>query len=468
MTENATGSAAEQLTKTQHDRSALVPAACIRLIYSCVVCSPGGRFQRNFMHVGVTVRSSDPVGVELSAPLTGLRVVEYGAFVAVPSGAMTLASLGADVIRIDPIGGASDTTRAPVDADGSSIYWASLNKGKRSIMLDLRSAEGQEIATAIAVAPGPDSGLFITNATGEGWYSEQALRAHREDLIWVRLIGNADGQPALDYTVNWEIGFAAITGPSDSSAPTMHALPAWDLLAGMHVALSLLTAERHRYRTGRGESVVLSLADVALWSTDALGILSAAQLIGNGRDRTGDFVYGTFGTQFETASGPPVLTVALTKRQWLDLVAVTGIEERVTALEASTGVLMIDEHARWNHREELRSMMAPWFAARTTVQALDSLRAARIVSGALRTFEETASGPLVQDNDLFIPVTHPHLGALRAMSYPGVFGGQFERPTPIAPELGQHTEAVLADLLGLGTADIGDLIDRGVAAGPTS
>lgn len=405
---------------------------------------------------------------DLGAPLEGLRIVESGIFVAVPSAAMTLASLGADVIRIDPIGGASDSTRAPVDADGNSIYWASMNKGKRSIMLDLRSEEGRELATALATAPGPEAGFFVTNAIGDGWFSDAALRARREDLIWVRLLGNADGRPALDYTINWEVGFAATTGPGDTDSPTMHALPAWDLLAGMHVALSLLAAERRRTRTGHGESVQISLADVALWSTDALGILAEAQLTGKGRERTGDYVYGTFGTPFDTADGPPVMIVALTKRQWLDLVAVTGTDDAVAALEASAGVSLTDEHARWHHRVVLRDMMAPWFAARTTDEALDALRPTRLVSSALGTFDDVASGPLLRDNDLFSPVEHPRLGPLRAMGYPGVFAGAFERPAPLAPVLGQHTEIVLSEVLGLSTANIGDLMDRRIAAGPQS
>jgi len=389
-------------------------------------------------------------------------------YVAVPSGGMTLAALGADVIRIDPIGGASDTTRLPVATDGTSIYWASMNKGKRSVMLDLRADEGRELAIAIAAAPGPDAGLFITNAVGDGWYSDATLRARREDLIWIRLLGNADGRPALDYTINWEVGFAATTGPGDTSSPTMHALPAWDLLAGMHVALSLLAAERRRARTGRGESVVLSLADVALWSTDALGILAEAQVTGKGRERTGDFVYGTFGTPFDTAEGPPVMIVALTRRQWLDLVAVTGVADEVAALEAAVGADMSDERMRWEHRARLRELMAPWFSARTTAEALDALRPTRLVSSALGTFDDVASGPLLRDNGLFAPVEHPDLGALRAMGYPGTFAGPFARPAPLAPVLGQHTEAVLAELLGLSPLEIGGLMDRGVVAGPTA
>lgn len=402
----------------------------------------------------------------LDSPLSGLRVVEFGSFVAIPSSAMTLASLGADVIRIDPIGGASDTTRAPVDAAGNSMYWASMNKFKRSIMLDLRSDEGRDIATAIATAPGPEAGFFLTNAVGDGWFGDATLRAHRDDLIWIRLLGNSDGRSALDYSINWEIGFAAATGSGDTRSPTMHVLPAWDLLAGMHVALSLLSAERRRNRTGRGEAIRISLEDVALWSTDALGILAEVQLTGSGRERTGDFVYGTFGTSFDTAEGPPVMLVALTTRQWLDLVAVTGAAEAVAALEAAVGASMTDEHARWNHREQLRELLAPWFRSQTTASALTALRAARLVCSALGTFQDVATGPILQHNDLFRQVEHLRLGSLRAMGYPGVFASDFDRPAPVAPVLGQHTEAVLGEVLGLSTSRIGDLMDRGVVAGP--
>jgi 2-methylfumaryl-CoA isomerase len=378
---------------------------------------------------------------------------------------MTLASLGADVIRIDPIGGASDTTRAPVDAEGTSIYWASMNKSKRSVMLDLRRQEGQELAIAIATAAGSGTGYFVTNAVGDGWFSERSLRAHRSDLIWVRLLGNADGRPALDYTVNWEVGFAAATGPGDSDAPTMHVLPAWDLLAGMHVALSLLAADRRRNRTGTGETISLSLADVALWSTDALGILAEVQIMGHARERTGDFVYGTFGTSFTTSDGPPVIIVALTRRQWLDLVDVTEADAVIAELEAEVGALMEDENVRWLNRERIRELMAPWFASRTTAEVLRALHGTRLVSSALSSFEDTANGPMVRENPLFTPVIHPLLGAVRAMGNPSVFSGWSDRPEPVAPVLGQHTEEVLSETLGLTHSEIGMLIDRKVAAG---
>lgn len=396
-----------------------------------------------------------------AAPLEGLRIVEAGTFVAVPSGAMTLGMLGAEVIRIDPLGGGSDQFRAPLADDGTSIYWASLNRGKRSVALDLRSDEGRELAIAIATAPGPDAGVFLTNSIGPGWFDDDTLRARREDMITLRLTGYPDGRPALDYTVNWEVGFPAITGPRGSDAPTMHVLPAWDLLAGAHAAIALLGAERRRSRTGRGDAMTLSLHDVALWASDALGYLAEVQVLGRGRERSGEFVYGTFGTAFPTADGGSVMVVALTRRQWKDLVEVTGTAADVAALEAELGVDLSDEHVRYAHRVRVRDVVAPWFAARGEQEVLAALRPTRLVASGLGSFEQVVAD-VIPGSDLFTDVVHPRLGPLRAMGVPTRFREAAQRPTPVGHVLGADTEEVLVDVLGLGAAEIGGLKDRGV------
>jgi Predicted acyl-CoA transferases/carnitine dehydratase len=139
--------------------------------------------------------------------LSGMRVVEGSAFVAAPLGGMTLAQLGADVIRFDPIGGGLDYKRWPVTLDGRhSLFWAGLNKGKRSIAVDIRHPRGQEILTHLICAPGDNAGLFITNFPARGWLSYDALKAHRADLIMVNLLGRRDGSSEVDYTVirSWD------------------------------------------------------------------------------------------------------------------------------------------------------------------------------------------------------------------------------------------------------------------------
>ena len=112
----------------------------------------------------------------MSGPLSGMRVIEGSAFVAAPSGGMALAQLGAEVIRFDPIGGGLDHRRWPLTEGGDSLYWAGLNKGKKSIQVDLRSEEGQELLKELIGAPGEDSGYFLTNFPAKGWLSYDNLQ----------------------------------------------------------------------------------------------------------------------------------------------------------------------------------------------------------------------------------------------------------------------------------------------------
>jgi len=121
--------------------------------------------------------------------LQDLRIVEISAFVAGPLGGMTLAQMGADVIRIDPIGGGIDFARWPVTGDGASLYWAGLNKAKRSLALALDKPEGREIARALVTAPGPGGGILLTNLPPPRGHDFASLKAARGDAT--RATGHA-------------------------------------------------------------------------------------------------------------------------------------------------------------------------------------------------------------------------------------------------------------------------------------
>ena len=182
-------------------------------------------------------------------PLSGLTVVEVSSFVAAPLCGMTLGQLGAQVIRVDPIGGASDVQRWPLTADGTSIYWTGLNKGKRSATIDLRSPEGQQLVQRLVVE---GDGIVVTNAAGLSWLSHESLAAKRSDVIHVQLLGRGDGSTGVDYTVNAAIGFPLVTGPADHAGPINHVLPAWDVCCGLYAALAVVTAVRRREQSGTG------------------------------------------------------------------------------------------------------------------------------------------------------------------------------------------------------------------------
>ncbi|WP_262402279.1 CoA transferase [Actinomadura sp. CNU-125] len=124
-------------------------------------------------------------------PLAGMRIVEISSFVAAPLGGMTLAQLGAEVIRVDPVGGGPDIDRWPLAPSGRSLYWAGLNKGKRSVTADLRSAEGRGIVARLAA----ECGTVLTNAPPRDGLGPDELAAPRPDLVHVQLLGRATGAP---------------------------------------------------------------------------------------------------------------------------------------------------------------------------------------------------------------------------------------------------------------------------------
>jgi 2-methylfumaryl-CoA isomerase len=396
-------------------------------------------------------------------PLDGLQVVECASFVAGPTGGMTLAQLGADVIRVDPIGGGSDHLRWPVAPSGTSYYWASLNKGKRSVAVDLRSADGRELVTALITAPGPDRGILIDNVVGRGWMANETLTARRADLIHVRVQGHPDGQPAVDYTVNAEVGLPLITGPEGMAAPVNHVLPAWDLVTGLSVSTGVLAALRGRERTGRGAFVELALADVALAGVANLGMLTEVQVRGADRPRQGNHLYGSFGTDFACRDGQRVMTVALTGKQWDALVSVTGTKEVFAALEPALDADFTLESDRYRLRETITAVLRPWFAARTIDEVSAELDAARVLWGRYRGMTGVLAAHRQGRHPVLADVEVPQAGPAVTARSPLRWDGTYGEPGA-APVLGHDTEQVLAEVLGLTAAELGRLRDRAVIA----
>lgn len=261
--------------------------------------------------------------------LEDLRIVEMSAFVAAPLGGMTMAQMGADVIRTDPIGGGIDFDRWPVTKEGASLYWAGLNKGKRSLALALDKPEGRDIARELAAAPGP-GGILLTNLPPLRGLDYPSLKSTRNDMIVLRLVGNHDGSAAVDYTVNAASDFPLVTGVGGS--PINHVLPAWDIAAGLYLATGLLAAERHRNSTGEGQEVVAALADVMLATVGNIGYIGDVQINGHARPAIGNDLYGSFGRDFATSDGRRVMIIALTPRQWRARGQATGLADRLAMI----------------------------------------------------------------------------------------------------------------------------------------
>ena len=394
--------------------------------------------------------------------------MEGSAFVAAPSGGMHLAQLGADVIRFDPIGGGIDYRRWPVTGNGNSLYWTALNKGKRSIQLDLRSDAGRELVQALITAPGDNAGIFLSNFPNRGWMEYSALAAKRHDLIMVSISGNPDGSTAVDYTVNAAVGYPAVTGLGDDPGgrPTNHVLPAWDLLCGQQAVIGLLAAERHRRMTGEGQLVSISLADSALAATANLGYVAEVMINGSQRKNLGNDLYGAFGRDFATADGRRFIVVAISQKQWSGLLEATGIADAIATLEQELGADFTNEGDRFEHRGRLYELVDAWAGARTLAEVGAAFDPLGVCWGRYQDFAQLVSDDArcSEENPMFQTIEQPGIGSVLAPGSPLHFGAEERGDVAPAPELGANTEEILSDVVGLGSGEIAALFDSGTVA----
>lgn len=399
--------------------------------------------------------------------LAPLRVIESSAFIAAPLAGLTLAQFGADVIRVDLIGGGIDYGRLPLMPGGRSLYWTGLNKGKRSIAIDIRRPEGRELMQALVTAPGPDAGVLLTNI-GTPWLAHDVLQARRDDVITCVIQGNGDGSTAVDYTVNCATGYPATTGGGDVTHPVNHVLPAWDIACAYQAAFAISAAVDRRRRFGTGAALQLALSDMAFTTLAHLGVLAEAELLGQERPSIGNHIYGAFGHDFGSSDGKRVMVAAISAGQWKALVKACDAASAVAQLEARMGVDFMQEAARYEARDTLLALFEPWFAARAFATIAHTLDANKVCWGQYRTVGELLA------HDARVNVANPvfervrtvgvgeHLSAGSAVR----LGDAGRAPLRPAPLLGADTDAVLATVLGLDSGAIGRLHDSGVVAGP--
>lgn len=400
--------------------------------------------------------------------LKGLRIVEGASFIAAPSCGLHLAQLGAEVIRFDMIGGGPDYRRWPLAPNGASLYWEGLNKGKKSIAVDLSRPEGRELVCDLITTPGDDRGLFVTNFPARGFLSYNELRVRRSDLILLRVMGRADGSTAVDYTINSTLGIPLMTGPASlGDNPVNHILPAWDLLAGAYGAFALTAAERYRRQTGQGQEITLPLDNLAIASLGNLGQIAETSNSNADRQRHGNDLFGAFGRDFMTADGRRIMLVAITAQQWLALLSALEIGPTVRQTEERVQVSFAkDEGKRFEHRELLNPIVENAIARRSYDDLAATFNAKRVCWGPYRTLTQGfAEDPaLSAANPMLADVAHPSgLTYLTPGSPAGFSAAERSRPGR-APQLGEHTNEILSEVIGMSSGQIAALHDRGLVA----
>ena len=399
--------------------------------------------------------------------LSGLSIIEVSSFVASPTAGLYCAQFGAEVIRVDHKAGGLDYDRFMLTREGRSLSWENLNRAKKSVALDLQSGEGRELLVELAAR----TGQLLTNLPVNSFLSHEAVAAARPDLVSVRIMGWGDGRQAMDFTVNAASGYPLMAGPAEwdpeTAPPVNQPLPAWDFITGAYCAFSLLAGLRHRDATGEGSELRVPLGDVAIGTMANAGAMAEMLYRGGDRERLGNAIWGAFGRDFVSRDGQRFMVAALTAKQWAALVAAFGVDGEIAALEGKLGLRFAEgDTVRFTHREALFALFQRAAGALDYDTVAERLTAAGATFERYRTMFEAANDPvLVADNPLFGPSPANPSGFAypAARSFANIPKRVAGDPRP-APYLGEHSEEVLAERLGLSSGAIARLIDSGVVA----
>ncbi|MFC0590065.1 CoA transferase [Novosphingobium aquiterrae] len=399
--------------------------------------------------------------------LSGLKIIEVSSFVASPTVGLYCAQFGAEVVRVDHKAGGLDYDRYMQTREGRSLSWENLNRAKKSVALDLQSGEGRELLVELVRA----TGQMVTNLPVNSFLAHDKVAEGRPDLISVRIMGWHDGRQAMDFTVNAASGYPLMTGPAEwdpaTAPPINQVMPAWDFITGAYCAFALLAGLRHRDATGKGVEMRVPLGDVAIGTMANAGAMAEMLYRGSDRERLGNAIWGAFGRDFISRDGKRFMVAALTAKQWKATVDAFGVSSAVAAIEAELGVdFAASDHHRFVNRERLFDL----FQSAASGFDYDALAMRLTKAGATferyRTMYEAATDPeLVANNPLFGPSPANPSGFVypATRSFANLPSEPVGDPQP-APYLGQHSEEILAERLGLSSGDIARLIDRGVVA----
>jgi crotonobetainyl-CoA:carnitine CoA-transferase CaiB-like acyl-CoA transferase len=385
----------------------------------------------------------------MAPPLTGIRVVEVGNYMAAPYCTMQLADLGAEVIKVEhPEGGDQVRHSAPlIEGEGSAFM--RLNRNKRSLALDLKTEKGKEVFRKLAgtadvvvenLRPGTMKDLGL---------AYESLQRINPALIYVAASGwGQDGplreQPGMDIMAQARSGLMSITG-TPGGEPVKVGVPVCDLVCALYGALAAVSALYERRETGKGQYIDVSLLEagvsLAIWEAGSFFATGAIPKPSGSAHQTAAPYQA-----FRAADG--WLTIgATTKPNWLAMCTALGLESLLADER------YVDSNLRHRNREALASTIESVTSTETVQHWLAVLGEAGVPCAPIQDFGEVFTDPNLLARHYFWDAPHPKVGPVRQLGSPMRFSRTPVRRDTAGPLLGQDTAALLAEL-GFGEADL--------------
>ena len=389
----------------------------------------------------------------MGAPLEGFRVVDLTSMVSGPYATQLLAEQGADVVKVEAPHGDLMRQAGPARG-GMSAAFLTNNRGKRSIVLDLKQAEAMPILNALIGSADAFVQNFRPGAAERMGIGEAAARAIRPDIVYVSISGFGERGPytkkrVYDPVIQALSGVMSIQGGAATPRYMRTILP--DKLTAITAAQAITAALLCRERTGRGDHVRLAMLDATVAWMWPDGMINHT-LVGPGA--SAPLSMDAYDSAFETQDGH-IVAFAASDDEW------RGLARALARPELETDPKFKTPTDRAAHFPEVFAVLGDAFRARTSAEWLDRLDAEQVPCAPVQSVEDLFTDPQIAMNGLIVEDAHPTAGATRHPRPAARFDTHALDPATPAPALGEHTEAVLAEL---GVQDVAGLKERGVVA----
>jgi len=394
-------------------------------------------------------------------PLAGVRVVDLTQNVAGPYCTMQLADLGADVLKIEPIGhGDNARTYGPPLTGGERAGFITLNRNKRSLAIDLKAPAGREVVERLAAAGDVLVENFRPGVMERLGLGHETLRTRSPGLIFASISGFGEGSPfgelgGLDLIAQGMSGLMSVTGEGPGRPPVKVGVPVTDLASGLFCCIAILGALRHRDATGEGQRVEATLLDAGL----GLSVWEAAEWFGAGRRPEALGSAHRLSAPYEAlpTSDGWVTVGGANNRLWASICHSLGCEQLIDDPRFA------DNSSRRAHREELAELLSERTRRHTTAVLVETLSAVGVPVGPILHYDEILESEHARAREMTITQEHPTAGEVRVLGVPYKLAATPAAVRTPAPTLGQHTDETLA-ALGYGPGEIGELRAKGVVA----
>lgn len=396
----------------------------------------------------------------MTSPLEGVRILDLSWVLAGPFATMILGDLGAEVIKVErPETGDLARGNSPF-VDGESFYFLSINRGKKSLTLDLQTPRGKEIFLELVKKVDVVVENFLPGTMERLGLGYEVVKKENPGVIYVSISGFGQTGPyapyrALDIIIQAMGGMMSLTGEPDGQ-PLKPGAALGDIVTGLFSVIGILSALLERQKSGQGQMLDMSMLDcqVAILENAFARFFATGKVPRRMGARHPLF---TPFQAFETKdSYVAVAMVGGMRNQWVLFCAIAGLLDLIDDERYNTHEL------RSEHYQELEPILKAVMKTKTTAQWLEELSAVGIPCAPVNTIDQVASHPQVLAREMIVEVPHPRLGKVKVINSPIKLSRTPARVERTSPDLGQDTQPLLAELLNLTQAEIDKLIESGV------